>query len=178
MNSTFSDRLQMFLQVTGLSPSRLAEKLGVQKSSISHLLSGRNRPSFDFLSKFARAFPDVNMHWLLTGEGAMFAGGEKKSSLPPPSGTESINTKPSNESETPLLFPELFEEEESSPTKKTEEVQSPTGMDAVEKKSEKKENLNKEKLASQANSEPELTEIIKVYSDGTFQVLKPFNTQG
>jgi transcriptional regulator with XRE-family HTH domain len=49
--------------------SSFAEKIGVQRSSISHVLSGRNKPSLDFVMKVLKAYPDVNMYWLLNGKG-------------------------------------------------------------------------------------------------------------
>jgi transcriptional regulator with XRE-family HTH domain len=51
-----------------LTPSAFADKLGVQRSNVSHVLSGRNKPSLDFLEKIILNFPRVNAHWLLTGQ--------------------------------------------------------------------------------------------------------------
>ena len=63
------DRLQQFLTMENLSPARFAEKLGIQRSGVSHLLSGRNKPSFEFLQRMMNAFPDVNYEWLVLGKG-------------------------------------------------------------------------------------------------------------
>lgn len=52
-----------------LSASSFADKVGVQRSSISHLLSGRNRPSLDFVLKVVKEFDDVELYWLLNGKG-------------------------------------------------------------------------------------------------------------
>jgi len=54
----------------GLSVSAFADEIGVQRSSISHLLNGRNRPSLDFVMKLIAAYPEVNLYWLLKGEGS------------------------------------------------------------------------------------------------------------
>jgi transcriptional regulator with XRE-family HTH domain len=51
-----------------LTPSAFADKLGVQRSNVSHVISGRNKPSLDFLEKIILNFPRVNAHWLLTGQ--------------------------------------------------------------------------------------------------------------
>ncbi len=56
----------------GLTSSRLAEMLEVQPSGISHILSGRNKPGFDFLQKILRRFPQINPDWLLLDSGAMY----------------------------------------------------------------------------------------------------------
>jgi transcriptional regulator with XRE-family HTH domain len=62
------ERLQLILKMHNLTPSAFADKLGVQRSNVSHVLSGRNKPSLDFLEKIILNFPRVNAHWLLTGE--------------------------------------------------------------------------------------------------------------
>ena len=53
-----------------LSASAFAEKIEVQKSSISHLLSGRNNPSLEFILKVIRTFDEVELYWLLNGRGS------------------------------------------------------------------------------------------------------------
>lgn len=55
----------------GISSTQLAEKMGVQRSSISHILSGRNKPSFDFIVKLMEQFPELNADWVLLGKGNM-----------------------------------------------------------------------------------------------------------
>lgn len=65
----FKERLQRILSHYDLSASAFADAIGVQRSSISHLLSGRNKPSLDFVLKVVRAFPEVNLYWLLNGKG-------------------------------------------------------------------------------------------------------------
>lgn len=66
----FIERLEHLLQYYGLSASVFADKINVQRSSISHLLSGRNKPSLDFVMKVVRTFPEVNLYWLLNGKGS------------------------------------------------------------------------------------------------------------
>lgn len=65
----FISRLQKIIDYYGESASSFAEKVGVQRSSISHILSGRNKPSLDFVLKILAAFPDVDMYWLCNGKG-------------------------------------------------------------------------------------------------------------
>ena len=66
------ERLLKIITSEGLSPSLLADKLGVQRSGISHILSGRNYPSFDFLQKLLENFPRLNAEWLILGQGSMY----------------------------------------------------------------------------------------------------------
>lgn len=65
----FLKRLEIVIQYFDLSASALADKIGVQRSSISHLLTGRNKPSLEFVLKVVHALPEVNLYWLLQGVG-------------------------------------------------------------------------------------------------------------
>lgn len=62
------DRIRLILKANNLSASEFADKVGVNRASLSHVLSGRNKPSHDFLSKIITEFPNVNASWLVTGE--------------------------------------------------------------------------------------------------------------
>ena len=68
-NQDFIIRLKKVLQYHELTASLFADKVMVQRSSISHILSGRNKPSLDFILKVTAAFPDVDIYWLLNGKG-------------------------------------------------------------------------------------------------------------
>lgn len=65
----FVKRLEIVLDYYSLNASAFADKIGVQRSSMSHLLSGRNKPSLDFIMKIVEVFPDVDLYWILTGKG-------------------------------------------------------------------------------------------------------------
>lgn len=69
--SDFSERLNDIMAYYSLSASAFAELIHVQRSSISHVLSGRNKPSLDFILKLNKAFPDINLYWLLNNTGEM-----------------------------------------------------------------------------------------------------------
>lgn len=64
-----NNRLQQFLELENISPARLADTLGVQRSRLSHILSGRNKPGYDFFIKLLTKFPHINSEWLLMGKG-------------------------------------------------------------------------------------------------------------
>lgn len=66
------DQIQKILSVEKLSSSQFADKIGVQRSSVSHVLSGRNKPGYDFIQKILVAFPEINGDWLITGAGDMY----------------------------------------------------------------------------------------------------------
>jgi len=76
------DRIQLILKEKGLTSIKFAEVMEVQPSSISHLLSGRNNPNFDFIAKLMKRFPDINPDWLILGIGTMSRVPEDASLFP------------------------------------------------------------------------------------------------
>lgn len=80
-NTEFTKRLEKILSHYGLSASAFAEKIGAQRSSISHLLSGRNKPSLDFVMKILTSFPEINLYWLLNGKGEFLKSDTPSKSL-------------------------------------------------------------------------------------------------
>jgi transcriptional regulator with XRE-family HTH domain len=62
------ERIQIIIKANRLTPSEFADQIGIKRSNLSHVLSGRNKPSLDFLAKIINAFPKVNASWLVTGE--------------------------------------------------------------------------------------------------------------
>jgi len=68
-NNDFVERLRLVMNYYNLTATLFAEKINVQRSSISHILSGRNKPSLDFVLKVLKAFDEVDLYWLLNGKG-------------------------------------------------------------------------------------------------------------
>ena len=66
------EKLLNLMKTEQLTASKLAELLGIQPSGISHILGGRNKPSFDLVQKILRRFPQVNPDWLLLDSEVMF----------------------------------------------------------------------------------------------------------
>lgn len=62
-----NDRIRLILKANNLTSSEFADKIGVKRSNLSHVLSGRNKPGLEFLSKVIESFPNVNASWLITG---------------------------------------------------------------------------------------------------------------
>jgi transcriptional regulator with XRE-family HTH domain len=92
----FIKRLDILLAHLGMSAASFSDKIGIQRSSVSHLLSGRNKPSLDFVLKIIATFPEVDLYWLLSGEGNLLR-------------TETQEKKPSsimssNETEKIIIF--------------------------------------------------------------------------
>lgn len=71
-------RIKTILRHYDLTSSTFADMIEVQRSSISHLLSGRNKPSLDFVLKVVAKFPEVDLYWFLYGTGSFPKEKEKK----------------------------------------------------------------------------------------------------
>jgi len=69
-NLEFVNRMDRIFKFYDLSASAFADRIGVQRSSISHLMAGRNKPSLEFVMKVIEAFPEVDLHWLINGKGS------------------------------------------------------------------------------------------------------------
>jgi len=95
----FAKRLKIIIDYYEISASLLAEKMGIQRSSISHILSGRNKPSLEFVLKILKTFPEVELYWLLNGIGEFPKQTKIKNQHPPLSLTDDskqtskLNTK-------------------------------------------------------------------------------------
>lgn len=89
-------RIEKILLKYNLSHSEFADKLGLSRSNISHIFSGRNKPSLDFILKIHKCFPNENLYWLLTGLK------EKPHKELKPTSSPSFSTKKLNLFETPI----------------------------------------------------------------------------
>lgn len=65
---TLVERIQTIMVTNKLTPAAFADRIGVQRSSVSHVLNGRNKPSLDFIEKILLEFPKVSATWLITGK--------------------------------------------------------------------------------------------------------------
>lgn len=65
------DRIQLIMKVKNLTPSQFADALEIQRSTLSHIITGRNKPSLDIVIKILGSYPEIEPMWLLTGSGQM-----------------------------------------------------------------------------------------------------------
>jgi len=143
----FVKRLETIFDYYGLTASLFADKINVQRSSISHLLSGRNKPSLDFTLKVIESFPEVELLWLLNGKGS-FPKGEN--------GSEEKTTISSNEKA--VQENNLFSQEI---TASTTNVEISTTIPNIQ---------TEEKLV---HSDSKIERIVVFYTDGTFKNYNP-----
>jgi len=96
------DRIEKVMAHYDLSASTFADKIGVQRSSISHLLKGRNKPSLDFLLKIKNAYPDMDINWILFGQGNLtntITNSSKSIIAPPPTAVKNLSSPKSKNKE-------------------------------------------------------------------------------
>ena len=74
-------RLKNWMESEDLQPSSFSDKIGVNRATISHILSGRNKPSINFLQKLLSNYPELNVNWLITGIGFMQTKKQEKQVL-------------------------------------------------------------------------------------------------
>lgn len=109
-----NSRLQTFLNAESITQSQFADKIGVAKAGISHIMSGRNKPSYDFIVSMAKAFPALNLEWLITGEGKMYKDRNAAAPAPQPAESEVLPDrvpvrKQKADSQEDVLFPDETE---------------------------------------------------------------------
>lgn len=68
-------RIKQIMSLEELSASQFADEIDIQRSSLSHVLSGRNKPSLDFIMKIKKSFNRISLDWLIFGDGQMFIDG-------------------------------------------------------------------------------------------------------
>jgi len=139
------ERILALLKDKQISATKLADMIDVQRSSISHILSGRNKPSFDFIEKILIAYPDLNAQWLITGKGEMYT--HQKS-----------------------LFDQDFQssEEHNNLTSRESHIQSTIDDNMELKKSE----TVKSNIPGNENKH-KIERIVIFYNDGKFKEYKP-----
>ena len=111
------ERVLEFLKRENKSSAQFAEEIGVQPSGISHILSGRNNPSLDFVLKMLEKYKYLSTEWLLFGKGDMYRDSAMRNlfelnnepSLPPKenAGTEKAVSEPSDSNDNQVTDQEL-----------------------------------------------------------------------
>ncbi len=149
-SAEFSKRLEKILDYYGLSATAFSEKIDFNRSTISHLISGRNKPSLEFVMKVVNTFEEVNLYWLLNGKGS-FPSTHQNENLAIPTASNFQNIK--NNAEI------------STATQKTTEEKIPV--------SETLENsVNDVPSGSVSNPKP-IERIVIFYGDGSFKEYVP-----
>ena len=156
-----NDRLLQFLNAENLSQSQFADSINVARASVSHIIAGRNKPGFDFIESMAKAYPALNIEWIITGKGKMY----KTAPLAAPVQAPGPAPAPVQE---PVFQPA---EEEIFPVEREPEIPEKPSVQIPEKPVEQPRKAPEKPV--QAPRQPrQITKIIVFYDDNTFQELK------
>ena len=140
------DRIAHIMRAKNLKASDFAELLGIQPSGISHILSGRNQPSLDFIKKVKETFPEYNLDWIIFGKGPM------------------TTSEPFRENPGPtIVFPEADapkadDTASSAPFAPVPDALFPTDSPIV---------------SDQNSGKPTVRSLYILYTDGTFESFSP-----
>lgn len=181
------ERILLLMKSLGLNPTQFADEIGVQRSSISHIISGRNNPSLDIVTKILNKFPDIDSNWLVIGKGSLVSKNEINSQ-------ENRNNEISRPSET--LFDDLSDslfsdiQKDNSPKIDNNNIyELQRKIEILEGKSKVKENqsesndkqieipkpvnncISNYENSQQSNSTKQIVRIIIFYSDNSFEEL-------
>ena len=140
------EKLRILMQSENLTASKLAEILEVKPAAVSHILSGRNKPSFELLCKLVNRFPQINPYWLM-GDAQEMYNSSSATAVP----TSSAEITPSSTSGT--LFDQKPEQQSNS----------------------EKSNISDESQIAPISTlgRTDIDKIIIVYRDQTFEELRP-----
>jgi transcriptional regulator with XRE-family HTH domain len=174
-----NERIKKLLELLQMSPSEMSVKLSVQRSTFSHLLSGRNKPSFDFISNFLGEFPNVNPDYLILGKLPYLRGEPTAERIddgevmePQPELKADLFKLEANH-ETPRQS-EMVQENENQAVYKSKLPDEAKFGDAkidLEVNANNAESVNKD--ACSENQAPKLIMVVHHYSNGTFKAYTP-----
>ena len=138
-----NDRLKQFLLAENITQAQFADNLNVVRASVSHVLSGRNKPGFDFIKAIMLKYPRLNIEWLIFGKGKMYKDS-------PAAAEEQLF--PDYEIDPPLRITESLPE-----TEPEESVQTSNEFDTLDN------------TPQSIIRQRKVSKIIIMFDDGTFQ---------
>ena len=170
-----NSRVQKIINYSELSSSEFADEIGVQRSNISHVLSGRNKPSLDFLMKIKDRFPEIQWEWLIEGKGAMIFSENEAASTP---SSYSLEESKINDDE-PIItglfsIPSQEIEENTKQEEEKSEISEPIQYNnIVENTPEISENENISEVETSSEKGNNIKKIVFFYENGKFEVFEP-----
>lgn len=153
MSTTMNTRLKQFLAAENISQAELAERIQVVRASVSHILSGRNNPSYDFIKGLMENYPRLNIEWLFFGKGKMYKDLPEQITQAKPAAPQT--DVPEESDDTPQLF--SFEEEEAA------EESIPAEIPIASKTSEE--------IVQKPAKQRKVKKIIVLFDDESYQEL-------
>ncbi|MGK6340926.1 helix-turn-helix transcriptional regulator [Chryseobacterium sp. DT-3] len=177
---SLNERISKVIEYSNLSPSEFADEIDVQRSSISHITSGRNKPSLEFIIKIKSSFPEILWDWLVTGEGEML-----KSELPEVESASEEKREEEKGKPTPLpdLFTMMKDDEDFGTEKETDVLKERPRESFIPPPYKAQENISdsqrlektNDKFINQVidNQENKIKRIVLFYENGKFESFEP-----
>jgi transcriptional regulator with XRE-family HTH domain len=165
-----NSRLQQFLNAENLTQAQFADSIDVARASISHILAGRNKPGFEFMSAMVRNYPALNLEWLISGKGKMYKDPSRiLSSLPAQPSAPSVPEvqAPKVTEDEPEEIPDLFSQEplrEPVPTPPTALPEAKNGFSETSSAPVETPQLPKSKRS--------IRKIVIFFDDNTFEEIQ------
>lgn len=173
---TLNERIAKVLEYSGFTSSEFADAVDVQRSSVSHVMSGRNKPSLEFISKLKAKFPELSWDWLINEQGEMLSP-----QTPEAPSAEIIENKPVR---TPLpdLFSLIQEDDfgiERTTTGKNEGLQEPAAASPTTFETKRSDSQRLETSEIKTEVQPidkqriKIKRIVLFFEDGKFEAFEP-----
>jgi len=156
------NRIKQVMEYYQMNAAVFAGEIGVQRSSISHIISGRNKPSLDMVQRVLEKFTKVNSEWMLFGKGDMLDGTSQVNlfdGIDNDQDQDSQNSDITNEDQTSVHQSELATGKHEKVVKPINSLKPPQPVTQIEQKPVKEEK--------------EVEKIIVFYKDGTFKMYLP-----
>ena len=149
------DRIRMIMEREKVPPRVFAETIGVQQSTLSHILNDRNKPSLEVVMKVHQTYSYINLEWLLYGKGEMLASANDPSA------------SPNGEYQ-----PSLFDENHVNPSKETNDSENRREMPLRSTGNAPKE-IVKQEIRYIEKPSRKITEIRIFFDDNTYETFRP-----
>ena len=153
-------RLKQFLAAENISQSQFADTIKVVRASVSHVLSGRNNPSYEFIRAIMLSYPHLNMEWLLVGKGKMYKEAAPAPGLPAPEPIPTMSDLLFGEFEVEATEPEISASESPIAVPINEPAPSAQFLSNMNTSSENTQVVVKQR---------KVTKIIVMFDDGSYQ---------
>ena len=170
-----TERIKEILMQYNLSPSAFADKINVQRSSISHILSERNKPSLDLIQKILDTFPEIDLNWLIKGEGNLNTGQDTTRKTPTQAPTFLTKKEPTTDFSMQTVVNQAKKEAAEQPNKNNHNAapNEPKNQSFYNRK-RRTNNLEADMVKSvkkNNTADKKLTRIVAFYSDQTWAEL-------
>ncbi|WP_027381553.1 helix-turn-helix transcriptional regulator [Chryseobacterium daeguense] len=181
---SLNERISKVIEYSGLTPSEFADEVDVQRSSISHITSGRNKPSLEFIIKIKSRFPEILWDWLVNGDGEMLKSDLSETVKK----TEETSENSEEEKLKPTSLPDLFtmmnededfgieEKEFEAPKISSRESVIPDQYKVTENISDSQRLENNQSDAIRqvvGNQNGKIKRIVLFYENGKFESFEP-----